>query len=88
MLSKYGLSDFKEKASALLQGSTSENLERNFTRKQFIRVFFFSVEFSQNRHKEQLKLNSSEQITKDVKQVLQRKGGGTEVAMELLRKTK
>ena len=50
--------------------------------------FFFSVEFSQNRHKEQLKLNSSEQITKDVKQVLQRKGGGTEVAMELLRKTK
>ena len=95
MLSKNGLSDSKENASVLLQGSTLENLDavsqlyqKTFYHDFFFFFFFEFVEFSQNRRKEQFKLNSSEHITKEVKQVIQRKGGGTGVAMELLRETK
>ena len=93
MLSKNGLSDSKENASVLLQGSTLENLDAvsELYQKTVYHDFFFFfefVEFSQNRRKEQFKLNSSEHITKEVKQVLQRTGGGTGVAMELLRETK
>ena len=51
---------------------------------------FFSLEFGkffQNRHKEQILVNSSEHIKK-IKQVLQRRGEGTGVAMEIQNKTK
>ena len=62
----------------------------NITKKQSIAVgiFFEFREFSQNRRKEQHKLNSSEHLSKEVKQVLQRTGGGTGVAIKLLKKTK
>ena len=50
--------------------------------------FFEFREFSQNRRKGQYKLNSSEHLSKEVKQVLQRTGGGTGVVMKLLKKTK